>query len=106
MDDKFSAVFYLVVFLIVLIHKVFSKDTEKVFSKDTEEEREFDEEKGEDVMHEEVQDEVVYEKIEQEGETIGEEIVIAKRDKRPHRIKSTLRNMILSKEILSKKFNF
>lgn len=98
MDDKFSAVFYLVVFLIVLIHKVFSKDTEEA--------REFDAEKGEDVMHEEVQDEVVYEKIEQEGETIGEEIVIAKRDKRPHRIKSTLRNMILSKEILSKKFNF
>ena len=98
MDDKFSTVFYLVVFLIVLIHKVFSKDTE--------EERKFDEEKGEDVMHEEVQDEIVYEKIEQEGETIGEEIVIAKRDKRPHRIKSTLRNMILSKEILSKKFNF
>lgn len=98
MDDKFSAVFYLVVFLIVLIHKVFSKDTE--------EERKFDAEKGEDVMHEEVQDEVVYEKIEQEGETIGEERVIEKRDKRPHRIKSTLRNMILSKEILSKKFNF
>jgi hypothetical protein len=37
MDDKFSAVFYLVVFLIVLIHKVLSKDTE--------EKREFDEKK-------------------------------------------------------------